>query len=178
LNRVLESVRQIGDRIGEAHALYGLGVVRRKEGRLDTAEATLQHALSVAEEVGDRLIQGQSHYAIGELCLARGENTRAAEHLQRARELFDDLGSALWLAKTLIQLLEADESGDAAPALDDIDRVTAVLANSDSKEAGRLLRSLADVRTALAAVQASAGVSWMPPASRFMVNEERLPRSS
>lgn len=178
LNRVLESVRQIGDRIGEAHALYGLGVVRRREGRLDTAEATLLHALQVAEEVGDRLIQGQSHYAIGELCLARGENTRAAEHLLRARELFDDLGSSLWLAKTLIQLLEADESGNAAPALDDIDRVTAVLANSDSKEAGRLLRSLAEVRTALASVQASAGVSWMPPASRFMVDEERLPRSS
>ncbi|HEU5268452.1 MAG TPA: tetratricopeptide repeat protein, partial [Jatrophihabitans sp.] len=178
LNRVLESVRQIGDRIGEAHALYGLGVVRRREGRLDTAEATLLHALSVAEEVGDRLIQGQSHYAIGELCLARGENARAAEHLQRARELFDDLGSSLWLAKTLIQLLEAGEAGDAAPRVDDIDRVTAVLANSDSKEAGRLLRSLAEVRTALASMQASSRVALMRPSSRFMVDEEQLPRSS
>ena len=115
LNRVLESVRQIGDRIGEAHALYGLGVVRRREGRLDTAEATLLHALSVAEEVGDRLIQGQAHYAIGELCLARGENDKAAEHLQRARQLFDELGSSLWLAKTLIQLLEAGEAGGCGP---------------------------------------------------------------
>jgi len=134
----------------------------------------------VAEEVGDRLIQGQSHYAIGELCLARGENSRAAEHLQRARELFDDLGSSLWLAKTLIQLLEAGEAGDATPGVDDIDRVTAVLANSDSKEAGRLLRSLAEVRTALASVQASSGVAWMTPSSRFMVDEQqqRLPRSS
>lgn len=180
LTRVLESVRQIGDRIGEAHALYGLGVVRRREGRLDTAEATLVHALSVADEVGDRLIQGQSHYAIGELCLARGENARAAEHLQRARELFDELGSSLWLAKTLIQLLEADETADTAPGVDDIDRVTAVLANSDSKEAGRLLRSLAEVRTALASVQASSGIAWMPTSSRFYPAEEqqRLPRTS
>ena len=181
LNRVLESVRQIGDRIGEAHALYGLGVVRRREGRLDTAEATLLHALSVAEEVGDRLIQGQAHYAIGELCLARGENVRSAEHLQRARELFDELGSSLWLAKTLIQLLEAGEAGDAAPGVDDIDRVTEVLANSDSKEAGRLLRSLAEVRSALASVQASSKISWMPPSSRFYPvedDEEQLPRTS
>jgi len=178
LNRVLDSVRQIGDRIGEAHALYGLGIVRSREGRLDTAEATLLHALAVAEEVNDRLIQGQSHYAIGELCLARGENGRAAEHLQRARELFDDLGSSLWLAKTLIQLLEAGESGAESPGVDDIDRVTAVLSNSDSKEAGRLLRSLAEVRTALASVRASSGVRWMPPASRFMDDDEQLPRSS
>jgi DNA-binding SARP family transcriptional activator/tetratricopeptide (TPR) repeat protein len=181
LNRVLESVRQIGDRIGEAHALYGLGVVRRREGRLDTAEATLLHALSVAEEVGDRLIQGQAHYAIGELCLARGENDKAAEHLQRARQLFDELGSSLWLAKTLIQLLEAGEAGGSGPGVDDIDRVTEVLANSDSKEAGRLLRSLAEVRSALASVQASAGRSWMPSSSRFYPVEdenEELPRSS
>lgn len=179
LARVLESVRQIGDRIGEAHALYGLGVVRRREGRLDTAEATLVHALTVAEEVGDRLIQGQSHYAIGELCLARGENSRAAEHLQRARELFDELGSSLWLAKTLIQLLEAGENADGAPGVDDIDRVTAVLTNSDSKEAGRLLRSLAEVRTALASVQASSGIAWMSPSSRFYpAEEQRLPRTS
>jgi len=178
---VLESVRQIGDRIGEAHALYGLGVVRRREGRLDTAEATLLHALSVAEEVGDRLIQGQAHYAIGELCLARGENVKSAEHLQRARELFDELGSSLWLAKTLIQLLEAGEAGDAAPGVDDIDRVTEVLANSDSKEAGRLLRSLAEVRSALASMQASSKVSWMPPSSRFYPvedDDEPLPRTS
>jgi DNA-binding SARP family transcriptional activator/tetratricopeptide (TPR) repeat protein len=181
LNRVLESVRQIGDRIGEAHALYGLGVVRRREGRLDTAEATLLHALSIAEEVGDRLIQGQVHYAVGELCLARGENAKAAEHLQRARELFDELGSSLWLAKTLIQLLEAGEAGNATPGVDDIDRVTEVLANSDSKEAGRLLRSLAEVRSALASVQASSGMSWMPSSSRFYPaddDDEQLPRSS
>ncbi|MFL6161144.1 MAG: BTAD domain-containing putative transcriptional regulator [Jatrophihabitantaceae bacterium] len=179
LNRVLESVRQIGDRIGEAHALYGLGIVRRREGRLDTAEATLLHALSVAEEVSDRLIQGQAHYAIGELCLARGENAKAAEHLQRARELFDELGSSLWLAKTLIQLLEAGGTDGATPDVDDIDRVTEVLSNSDSKEAGRLLRSLAEVRSALASVQASAGISWMPRSSRFYpAEEQRLPRTS
>jgi DNA-binding SARP family transcriptional activator/tetratricopeptide (TPR) repeat protein len=181
LNRVLESVRQIGDRIGEAHALYGLGMVRRREGRLDTAEATLVHALSVAEEVGDRLIQGQAHYAIGELCLARGENDKAAENLQRARELFDELGSSLWLAKTLIQLLEAGEAGGGAPDVDDIDRVTEVLANSDSKEAGRLLRSLAEVRSALASVQVSSGRSWMPASSRFSPvedDDQQLPRSS
>ena len=57
-----------------------------------------------------------------------------------------------------------------------------MLANSDSKEAGRLLRSLAEVRSALASVQASSGISWMPSSSRFYPadddDDEQLPRSS
>ena len=58
LNRVLLIVRDIGDRIGEAHALYRLGVVRQRSGRLDNAETTLQHALSLAQEVGERMVAG------------------------------------------------------------------------------------------------------------------------
>jgi len=46
----------IGDRIGETYALYGLGVVRQRAGRLDNADTTLQHALSLARQVGERLV--------------------------------------------------------------------------------------------------------------------------
>ena len=168
LNRVLESVREIGDRIGEAHALYGLGVVRRGEGRLDTAEATLLHALSIAEEVGDRLIQGQAEYAIGELCVARGENAKAAEHLDRARRLFVELGSTSWLAKTLLQLVEADAPGGYRPKVAEIDEVRDRLAGNPSREADQLRQSLADVRELLSEGQpAPPGLVWMPPSSRF-----------
>lgn len=37
VHRTLRTVRDLGDRIGEAYALYTLGIVRHREGRLDNA---------------------------------------------------------------------------------------------------------------------------------------------
>jgi DNA-binding SARP family transcriptional activator/tetratricopeptide (TPR) repeat protein len=148
LHTVLRTVREIGDRIGEAHALYGLGIVRRREGRLDSAEATLVHALTIAERVGDRLIEGQAHYALGELGVARADILTATEHLTKAKTVFGELGSSLWLAKTLILLSEL-HGGNVALVGQDIEKANSLLAHIDSKEAARLLRQLAEMRSAL-----------------------------
>ena len=51
-------MRDTGDPIGEAYALYGLGIVRHREGRLDNAETTQLQALTLATRVGE-LPEGQ-----------------------------------------------------------------------------------------------------------------------
>jgi DNA-binding SARP family transcriptional activator len=169
LTRVLATVQQLRDRSGEAHALYWLGLTRRREGQTDTAEATLVNALVIARQIGERLIEGQASYALGELCIARGDNEGAASHLVVARTRFVELGSALWLARTLILLSEVDEvdgleaskstwtaeerrsvrRSTVRPMLADLDRAAGLLNDSKSRQAAEVLRRLAQLRSAL-----------------------------
>ncbi len=163
LHSVLRTVREIGDRIGEAHALYGLGVVRRREGRLDSAEATLVHALSVAERVGERMIEGQSRYALGEIAVVRGRHRgRRGSTSAKARDTFGELGSSLWLAKTLILRSEVHETGGRVrEARQDLEEATELLSRIDSKETARLLLQLEEARSALFA-DGIVGVAGIP----------------
>jgi hypothetical protein len=45
LNRVLLIARDLGDRTGEASALFGLGLARHREERLNNSESTMIHTL-------------------------------------------------------------------------------------------------------------------------------------
>ena len=141
LNRVLLIVRDIGDRIGEAHALYGVGLVRLRTGRLDNAKATLQHAHSLARQVGERLIEAQSLFALGEIALARGNSAAGLVHLAEARQLFAELGSTVWHAKALILMSDVHQgAGELDHARREIQQAEELLSLADSKEAARLVR--------------------------------------
>ncbi|MBV9450226.1 MAG: tetratricopeptide repeat protein [Streptosporangiaceae bacterium] len=148
LHQVLRRVREIGDRMGEAHALYGLGRVRYREGRLDSAEATLTHAITLAQRLGNRFIEGQARFALGEISLARGNGTAAAAHLLEARAAFAELRSPLWLGRTLLLLLEAQESsGQPAVTGKHFDEAIALLSRLDSEQAARLVAELEAARS-------------------------------
>jgi DNA-binding SARP family transcriptional activator len=108
LHRVLRIVRNIGDQIGEAHAVYGLGVVRQREGRLDAAATTMAHALDLSRRLGERLVEARSRYGLGEIALLRADFLLAATHLQVARTLFAELGSTAWLERTCGLLSEVE----------------------------------------------------------------------
>ncbi|MFC0548483.1 AfsR/SARP family transcriptional regulator [Kutzneria chonburiensis] len=108
LHRVLRIVRNIGDQIGEAYAVYGLGVVRQREGRLDAAATTMAHALDLSRRLGERLVEARSRYALGEIALLRADFMLASTHLQAARTLFAALGSTVWLDRTLGLLDEVE----------------------------------------------------------------------
>jgi hypothetical protein len=101
-------VRNIGDQIGEAHAVYGLGVVRQREGRLDAAATTMAHALDLSRRLGERLVEARSRYGLGEIALLRADFLLAATHLQVARTLFAELGSTAWLERTCGLLSEVE----------------------------------------------------------------------
>jgi DNA-binding SARP family transcriptional activator len=70
LHRVLRIVRDVGDWIGEAHALYSLGLVRHGEGRLDLAETTLQHALTASRRAAQEKLETEVLIAIDRLAVA------------------------------------------------------------------------------------------------------------
>ena len=111
---------------------------------MDSAEATLAHALSTAERVGDRMIEGQAHYALGEIAAARADDLTSAAHMNKAKALFTELGSAMWLAKCLILLSEVHDTGT-----EDLDQARELLSKIGSKESNRLLHQLEDARTTL-----------------------------
>jgi tetratricopeptide (TPR) repeat protein len=150
LNRVLLIVRDIGDRIGEANALYWLGVVRQRAGRLDNADTTLRHALSLARRIGERLIEGQALHALGEIELARGNSPAGAVHLDEARLLFAEFGSHLWHAKTLVLLSDVHQGqGDPGQAHADVEFAMRLLEFVESAEAARLREQLATTLSGL-----------------------------
>ncbi|HEX9336237.1 MAG TPA: tetratricopeptide repeat protein, partial [Pseudonocardiaceae bacterium] len=140
LHRVLLIVRDTGDPIGEAYALYSLGVVRHREGRLGNAETTQLEALALATRVGEKLLEGQALYALGAIALAKGEAAAAANRLVEARRVFHNLGSALWHAKTLILMAQLADTVDQARQ--HVEQATRLLDGVDSKESKRLLAQL------------------------------------
>jgi len=105
----------VSDRIGETHALYALGVLRQREGRLDNASATLAHALELAKHVHERLVEAKAHHKLGEIGVRRGD-VAAVRHLEAARVLFVELKSAAWEERTLALLTEARARATAPPA--------------------------------------------------------------
>ncbi|HTI20295.1 MAG TPA: BTAD domain-containing putative transcriptional regulator [Kutzneria sp.] len=77
LHRVLRIVRDVGDWIGEAHALYSLGLVRHGEGRLDLAETTLQHALTASRRAAQDKLETEVRHALDRLAVAMGTRPEA-----------------------------------------------------------------------------------------------------
>jgi DNA-binding SARP family transcriptional activator len=77
LHRVLRIVRDVGDWIGEAHALYSLGLVRHGEGRLDLAETTLQHALTAARRAAQEKLETEVVHALERLAAAMSAHPEA-----------------------------------------------------------------------------------------------------
>jgi DNA-binding SARP family transcriptional activator len=148
LTRVLLNVRAIGDRIGEAYALYGLGVVRHREGRLDLAQDSLMHALSLARRMGDRVVEGQALCELGKVALAAGNLLEARTRLHESVQIFDELRSPVWYAKARLLLSEIDgRGGDMAAAREEIEKAAGALSAIDSKESRQLLEEVQVLRS-------------------------------
>jgi hypothetical protein len=127
---------------------------------MDSAEATIAHALSVVEEVGERLIEGQARYVLGEIAVARADYRSAERHVTKAKELFEELGMSLWLAKALILQSEIhDNNGLAELAKSNLERARELLIGIGSKQSDRLLQQLEEASSALVA-DALLGQPW------------------
>lgn len=109
-SRALHLVRRKQDPIGEAHALYGLGLVQKHHGS-DLAEGTLRDAIDRSRHSGERLVEAQALLALGQVSLARGGRAASLTHFSSALALFESLSSETWAEK-------AREHMRAAEALD------------------------------------------------------------
>jgi hypothetical protein len=124
--------------------------VRVRTGRLDNANATLRHALSLARRYGAGLVEGKALHALGEIDLARGNTAAGATHVTEACKVFDELGSTLWLAKSLILLSDVDNGrGRTTEAREKIEQATALVDGVESAEAERVKVELEALRTSM-----------------------------
>lgn len=90
--RALHLVRRKQDPIGEAHALYGLGLVQKYRGA-GSAEATLRDAIDRSRRSGERLVEAQAFLTLGQISLARRDREASLNRFSRALALFEELSS-------------------------------------------------------------------------------------
>ncbi len=133
----LETYRRIGDRIGEAEALGGFGVVYWYAGSGDSTLAFFERALASREEVDDRRLVGNSLNDIGQATtIFLRDYQAAAEYFLDAINVRTEIGDSIGLAKSLLFLADSyrqvgafsdavpfyQQAAEAAGAVGDSDR--------------------------------------------------------
>ncbi|MCK1822297.1 tetratricopeptide repeat protein [Streptomyces sp. XM83C] len=108
--RAMESIRAVGDPVGEVYALRGLAVTRQRQGAYEEAAGMLERAMDIAERAQERLAVGRIRLALGELAAERGDSARASEHLTRALRVFEGVNATKWRdrARHVLQRLTAE----------------------------------------------------------------------
>jgi len=125
----IKIAREIGQRPGEAYALYLLGLCQSAQGEYRRALDTLQQSLLIAEELEHRQWMITAHWATGVLYLDLLSPLIAQHHLNQALQISHEMSSKHWintstgsLASALIlqgeleqaeSLLNTEFSGDA-----------------------------------------------------------------
>jgi tetratricopeptide (TPR) repeat protein/transcriptional regulator with XRE-family HTH domain len=100
----VQAARHLGDRLGEAGALYELGAVRRLTGDYPGAAGALGAALGICRDLGDRRGQASALYELGAVRRLTGDYPGAAEVQEAALGIYRDLGSRLGQANALSEL--------------------------------------------------------------------------
>jgi tetratricopeptide (TPR) repeat protein len=100
--RVLEVVRETGDRIGQCYALLGLAEVDISRAEVQRARHALTEALELLVTAGNPMVESQIKLAMAQAELADGRLDAAAEYADRAVNEFKDLGAALLCAQALV----------------------------------------------------------------------------
>jgi tetratricopeptide (TPR) repeat protein len=98
-NDAMHMYKRLGDRVGEAHGLNGLGLAAIDAGRSDEAEELLKTTVAICEETRDAQAREVFLLNMGVVCLDRGDWARArdifTENLSFARANHDDLDVAM-----------------------------------------------------------------------------------
>jgi predicted ATPase/DNA-binding CsgD family transcriptional regulator len=123
--------RDIGWRVGEAHALIVLGFCLGARGDYTRALELEHEALAIAEEIEHRQWMTHSYCALGALHLDLLDLEKAQEYLEQALALAHQIGSAHWIHCTTGYLASTyvlqDEHAKAEAALNVVLAPTMVL---------------------------------------------------
>jgi DNA-binding SARP family transcriptional activator/tetratricopeptide (TPR) repeat protein len=118
--KVLSSVRESADRVGECYALLGLAAVSLESGRAADATRTLDDAQNLADAIGEQMLQARVALARARAALGSGVLAEAAEHAGRAEHGFAKLKASMLCAEALFVrgqvCLEAGETEAAVVA--------------------------------------------------------------
>jgi DNA-binding CsgD family transcriptional regulator len=93
----LKIAREIGQRPGEAYALYQLGLCLSAQGEYRRALDALQQSLLIAEELEHRQWMSAAHWATGALYLDLLSPLIAQHHLKQALWLSHEISSKHWI---------------------------------------------------------------------------------
>jgi DNA-binding CsgD family transcriptional regulator/tetratricopeptide (TPR) repeat protein len=96
----LKIAREIGQRSGEAYALYQLGLCLGAQGEYRRALDALQQSLLIAEELEHRQWMVAAHWATGALYLDLLTPLIAQHHLKQALRISHEFGSRHWINTT------------------------------------------------------------------------------
>jgi tetratricopeptide (TPR) repeat protein/transcriptional regulator with XRE-family HTH domain len=100
----VQAARQLGDRLGQANALYDLGAVRQMTGDASAAAQDLEQALDIYRDMGDRRGQANALADLGTVRWLTGDFRAAAEVLERALDIYRDMGDRRGQANALRSL--------------------------------------------------------------------------
>lgn len=116
-SRALETVRSVGDPVGECYALRGLAIVRSHQGSHSAAYEMLEQAMVIASRAHEYLAIGRVQLSLGEVAADRGSYERAKEHITAALDIFGRMQATRWKneASRLMNDVRA-ASDDAAAA--------------------------------------------------------------
>jgi tetratricopeptide (TPR) repeat protein len=78
-NDAMHMYKRLGDRVGEAHCLNGLGLAASDAGRSDEAEELLKATVAICEETRDAQAREVFLLNMGVVCLDRGNWARARD---------------------------------------------------------------------------------------------------
>jgi hypothetical protein len=107
----------IGDLIGEAYVLIGLGVAKVRQGESGRARDALQRSLELAGTTGQPLTEARALLGLGELALASGDPGRPSPWPSGRQTLSRGMGTPLYEARALALLHDAHAAlGDRAAA--------------------------------------------------------------
>ena len=150
----------LGDRLGEANALWDLGRVRYKIDDYPAAASLHERAMALYRGLGDRLGEANALLEQGRVHFMTGDYPAAAGLLQRALALYQDLGDRLGEARALWDLGRVRElTGDYPAAAGLQERAVALYQDLGDRlgEAGALW-DLGFVRSTTGDYPAAAGL--------------------
>ncbi|HEU0002264.1 MAG TPA: tetratricopeptide repeat protein [Ktedonobacteraceae bacterium] len=107
VDMALKIAREIGQRPGEAYALYQLGLCLSAQGEYRRALDTLQQSLLIAEELEHHQWMITAHWATGVLYLDLLSPLIAQHHLKQALRLSHEISSKHWINTTTGSLASA-----------------------------------------------------------------------
>jgi tetratricopeptide (TPR) repeat protein len=91
----LQRYRDIGDRLGEATCLQGLGDVHRGQAEHPLARARYEEALQRYRDIGNRYRIADVFRSMGHLCAEAEDRQEAVRWIEQAAQLFEQIGVIL-----------------------------------------------------------------------------------
>jgi CHAT domain-containing protein/tetratricopeptide (TPR) repeat protein len=114
--------RRAGDRVGEAEAQEGRGVLLLDQDQAATAEPLLNRALRIELATGNRRAASLTRMVLGDLSARRGDTTGARRQLARAGTELARLGDPIAAADAVGKLAALDAAGGFPAAAESLFR--------------------------------------------------------